>query len=72
MNEKIEPEMPLLEPVDRISELPEHIIHHILSSLLADDVVRTGALSKFWQSLCSSFPISDFSDSFCDLESESA
>ncbi|GLT45604.1 hypothetical protein SLA2020_194250 [Shorea laevis] len=37
--------------VDRISELPDSIIHHILSFLSAEDAVKTGVFSKRWMYL---------------------
>nr|GLL22944.1 putative F-box/LRR-repeat protein At5g02930 [Ipomoea trifida] len=46
--------------VDRISDLPIPILHHILSFLPTRDVVRTCVLSKHWHSTSSSFPILEF------------
>ncbi|GKV41279.1 hypothetical protein SLEP1_g48832 [Rubroshorea leprosula] len=42
--------------VDRISNLPDSIIHHILSFLLAEDAVKTGVLSKRWKYLWTCAP----------------
>ncbi|XP_058220165.1 putative F-box/LRR-repeat protein At4g00320 [Rhododendron vialii] len=41
---------------DRISGLPEPIVHHIMSFLPSEDVARAGSLSKTWQSLGSTNP----------------
>ena len=46
--------------VDRISDLPEFILHHILSLLSRKEAAKTGLLSKKWNCLWSSFPILDF------------
>ncbi|MDV3140057.1 MAG: hypothetical protein Q8765_02560, partial [Sweet potato little leaf phytoplasma] len=44
------------KPIDRISLMPDHVIHRILSSLRnMKDVVRTSVLSKRWRSLWYSF-----------------
>nr|GMC72849.1 putative F-box/LRR-repeat protein At5g02930 [Ipomoea batatas] len=48
------------EMVDRISDLPIPILHHILSFLPTREVVRTCVLSKHWFSTSSSFPILEF------------
>ncbi|KAL6996388.1 hypothetical protein U1Q18_006516 [Sarracenia purpurea var. burkii] len=49
------------DTVDRISELPEPIIHHILSFLRCPkDVARACVLSKRWRSIWSSFLTFDF------------
>ncbi|KAL5721783.1 hypothetical protein ACHQM5_005384 [Ranunculus cassubicifolius] len=37
--------------VDRVSVLPLPILHHILSFLPVEDIVRTSALSKQWRSI---------------------
>ncbi|GKV41277.1 hypothetical protein SLEP1_g48830 [Rubroshorea leprosula] len=42
--------------VDRISELPDSVIHHILSFLPAEDAVKTGVLSKRWMYLWTCAP----------------
>ncbi|GJT09379.1 RNA-directed DNA polymerase, eukaryota [Tanacetum coccineum] len=47
--------------MDRISQLPEFIIHHILSLLDSPkELVRMGVLSENWFDLTASFPILDF------------
>ncbi|KAI3451098.1 hypothetical protein Pfo_007763 [Paulownia fortunei] len=45
---------------DRISSLPEPILHHILSYLPTKDATKTCALSKTWNSAWKSFPVLDF------------
>ncbi|KAG5545428.1 hypothetical protein RHGRI_017794 [Rhododendron griersonianum] len=45
---------------DRISGLPDPIVHHIMSFLPSEDVARAGTLSKTWQSLGSTNPNLDF------------
>ncbi|XP_017978316.1 PREDICTED: uncharacterized protein LOC18596092 [Theobroma cacao] len=45
------------EAVDRISDLPEPILHHILSKVEATDAARTSVLSKAWKSIYDSFPV---------------
>ncbi|KMS98509.1 hypothetical protein BVRB_4g092020 [Beta vulgaris subsp. vulgaris] len=42
---------------DWISELPQHINHHILSLLPIEDAIRTSVLSKTWKSVFSSYNI---------------
>jgi hypothetical protein len=37
---------------DRISNLPNHITHHILSFLTMEDIARLSIVSKWWQELC--------------------
>ncbi|KAL3635092.1 hypothetical protein CASFOL_022146 [Castilleja foliolosa] len=48
------------EDVDRISELPQPILHHILSFLHQNDAVKTSVLSKSWRHLWSSSPKIEF------------
>lgn len=50
--------------VDRISDLPPFIIHHILSNLAAKELARTSVLSKRWKNLRASFPILDFHQNY--------
>ena len=50
--------------MDRISELPEVIIHHILSFLSTKAVAKTSLLSKRWKSLTISYPILDFDENY--------
>ncbi|KAI7731698.1 hypothetical protein M8C21_001589 [Ambrosia artemisiifolia] len=51
----------IVEPVDQISELPEPIIHHILSLLRSPkDVTRITVWSKKWRSIWASFFSFDF------------
>lgn len=54
---------PSVESVDRISQLPDHVIHHILSHLRnVNDAVRTSILSKKWRALWHSFSILVFDE----------
>ncbi|KAF5206805.1 hypothetical protein FRX31_003609 [Thalictrum thalictroides] len=48
LREKIET-TPKNEEVDRISELPNQVLHHILSLLDMKEVVQTMFLSKRWK-----------------------
>lgn len=53
----------MIDTTDWISQLPEFIIHHILSFLKSPtDLVRCSVLSKKWFDLTASFPILDFYD----------
>jgi hypothetical protein len=52
-----------MDAADRISQLPEHIKHHMLSLLSTPEVVRLSVLSKTWHQVFNSFPISEFSSS---------
>ncbi|XP_043687421.1 F-box/FBD/LRR-repeat protein At5g53840-like [Telopea speciosissima] len=49
---------------DRITELPEGILHMILAFLEAKDAARTSSLSKRWESVWVSFPVLDFDETF--------
>ncbi|XP_047083615.1 MEIOTIC F-BOX protein MOF-like [Lolium rigidum] len=42
--------------VDRISALPEDVLHHVLHSLPAQEVVRTCVLARRWRSVWRSVP----------------
>ncbi|WCJ37662.1 Protein with RNI-like/FBD-like domains [Euphorbia peplus] len=46
--------------VDRISNLPDSILHHILLLLPIKSIAQTSVLSRRWRSLWSSFPDLDF------------
>ncbi|XP_042479002.1 F-box/LRR-repeat protein At3g58900-like [Macadamia integrifolia] len=50
------------EDVDFISDLPDSILCHILSFLPTKDSMRTGFLSKRWESLWTSVPIIDLNE----------
>ncbi|KAJ9175209.1 hypothetical protein P3X46_013786 [Hevea brasiliensis] len=49
-----------IEAVDYISELPEHILHHILSFLPIKQITRTSALSKTLFQVWKTSPILEF------------
>ncbi|XP_074281336.1 uncharacterized protein LOC141606197 [Silene latifolia] len=53
-----------MESVDRISELPEFILHNILSFLDMKESCRAGVLSKKWHAAWSSIPVLDFQPQF--------
>lgn len=45
-----------VDPADRISQLPDHIIHQIMASVRCKkDVARTSVLSKRWRDIWTSF-----------------
>ncbi|TXG68773.1 hypothetical protein EZV62_003708 [Acer yangbiense] len=46
-----------IKKVDRISELPEPILHHILSFLHFREVAQTCVLSKKWERVWHSYPV---------------
>ena len=46
--------------LDRISQLPEHILHHILFFMPPKDAARTSTLSMTWRQAWNSLPRSDF------------
>lgn len=50
------------DTVDEISNLPDCILHHILSFLPTKDVVKTCILSTRWKNLWTSVPNMDFDD----------
>lgn len=45
----------ITDGMDRISDLPPFIIHHIMSYLNPEDIAKTSVLSKRWQYLRASF-----------------
>ncbi|XP_076919867.1 F-box/LRR-repeat protein At4g14103-like [Bidens hawaiensis] len=56
--------------MDRISQLPDYIAHHILSFSNTLELVRASVLSKHWLDITASFPILEFSiNSFTSRES---
>ncbi|CAN0879062.1 Putative F-box/FBD/LRR-repeat protein At4g03220 [Linum grandiflorum] len=51
--------------MDRLSNLPESVIHHILSFLETNSAVQTSVLSRRWRSTWKHLSVLDFSDSLC-------
>jgi hypothetical protein len=47
---------------DMISDLPDHLLHHILSFIPAQNAVRTSALSRRWRRVWIGVPTFSFSD----------
>ncbi|KAK3211276.1 hypothetical protein Dsin_015982 [Dipteronia sinensis] len=58
-----------IEDVDRISELPEAILHHIFSFLPFKQVVQTSVLSKQWERTWRTYPVFEFDASVFNLDS---
>ncbi|TXG69029.1 hypothetical protein EZV62_003964 [Acer yangbiense] len=56
--------------MDRFSELPDYIIHQIMSYLPKKESAQTSILSKRWEGLFASYPILDFPDSYTYLSNE--
>ncbi|XP_074284630.1 uncharacterized protein LOC141609476 [Silene latifolia] len=54
--------------VDRISELPEFILHNILSMLDTKEAGRASVLSKRWYDVWSSIPVLDFHFQYFDTD----
>ncbi|KAK2639348.1 hypothetical protein Ddye_027143 [Dipteronia dyeriana] len=52
------------DSMDRLSELPPFIIHHIMSRLSAQEAAQTSILSKRWKALYKSFPVLDFHEAY--------
>ncbi|KAL6141734.1 hypothetical protein ACLB2K_060021 [Fragaria x ananassa] len=52
--------------IDRFSNLPEGVIHHILSDFVVKDLARFCCVSKRWRELCLSSP----SVNFCGFNSD--
>ncbi|XP_074284201.1 F-box/FBD/LRR-repeat protein At5g22700-like [Silene latifolia] len=46
--------------MDRLSDLPDFIIHHIISYLYTEEAYRTSVLSKRWNQIFATNPILDF------------
>ncbi|KAK4371648.1 hypothetical protein RND71_007032 [Anisodus tanguticus] len=54
--------------MDRLSELPESVLLHILSFLTTRDVVKTAVVSKRWPHLWTIIQELDFSDDFVQYQ----
>ncbi|KNA03583.1 hypothetical protein SOVF_207720, partial [Spinacia oleracea] len=54
--------------VDRISELPDFILHQILSYLSTKEAAQTSLISKRWRYVCETFPILDCDEWFFGRE----
>jgi len=58
VEENVEQMIQIVESVDRISHLPDHVIYHILSFLRnSKDAIRTRCLSKRWRTLWISYAV---------------
>ncbi|KAI3921382.1 hypothetical protein MKW98_013316 [Papaver atlanticum] len=62
MNQVEESSMKRTDPTDRISELPDTVLSHILSSIPTKSVVRTSILAKRWRYIWKSVPVMDFDE----------
>uniref|UniRef100_A0ACD5XSE7 Uncharacterized protein n=1 Tax=Avena sativa TaxID=4498 RepID=A0ACD5XSE7_AVESA len=56
--------------VDRLSALPDALLHHIMSSLKAWEVVRTCVLARRWRDLWASAPCVDLRVRYLSRDSE--
>uniref|UniRef100_A0ACD5TSI8 Uncharacterized protein n=1 Tax=Avena sativa TaxID=4498 RepID=A0ACD5TSI8_AVESA len=56
--------------VDRLSSLPDALLHHIMSSLKAWEVVRTCVLARRWRDLWASAPCLDLRVRYSSRDSE--
>ncbi|KAL6145561.1 hypothetical protein ACLB2K_056247 [Fragaria x ananassa] len=60
--------------IDRFSNLPEGVIHHILSDFVVKDLARFCCVSKRWRELCLSSPSVNFcgfnTDEMADMACE--
>ncbi|XP_021769459.1 F-box/FBD/LRR-repeat protein At2g04230-like [Chenopodium quinoa] len=52
---------------DRISELPEHIRHHIISYLFSKEAAATAILSRSWKNLWLTLPCLRLEESFFSI-----
>ena len=58
------------EAADRLSALPDGVLHHVMSFLKAWEVVRTCVLSRRWRNLWASAPCVDLRIRYFRLDSE--
>lgn len=56
---------------DQISELPDPILHHILSDYSTKVAFRTSILSKRWNYIWNRVPVLDFENTICGLRNAS-
>ncbi|KAF8365068.1 hypothetical protein HHK36_032929 [Tetracentron sinense] len=63
------PKRPRTCSVDRISGLPDFVLHQILSLLPMQEAVKTGVLSKRWEHLWASVSDLDFINSYVKADS---
>ncbi|KAI9160014.1 hypothetical protein LWI28_004272 [Acer negundo] len=49
-----------IEAVDRLSELPKEIVHHVFSFLTFREVVQASVLSKSWEKTWHTYPVFEF------------
>lgn len=66
------PPPPDLDDEDRISDLPDDILHHVFSFLPIKSAAQTSVLSKRWKNLWYSFPDLDFTTAGAPLHDSAA
>ncbi|KAA8527507.1 hypothetical protein F0562_034778 [Nyssa sinensis] len=57
-----------IDTIDWMSELPDHILHRVLSFLPTEEAARTSVLSKSWQRAWSTRSILNFDETFFGAE----
>ncbi|KAF9609983.1 hypothetical protein IFM89_019547 [Coptis chinensis] len=61
-NKKLKSPEKIKKKIDRISRLPEEVLHHILSFLDMSQIIQTSLLSKRWRYIWVSLPYLNFND----------